>query len=708
MTIKYIKREDNIPKQINNKNQTLTELLQKDYSYIYESIQNEKYIIQYEDFTTFHEITNQNKVIGYYTTEKNSEKNVYAIEEIYILPEFRGNGIFKELLTFYMNIANLHVALKNPNKKLIDSLINNELAFKIDSNIIISFVRFYVNIEEIYDNKYLKQLYNNSNGKKYIETTIYDYNLQSVLAYDLLEIVTENDDIPIIIKARKSDINKQHYEKLEKIDPYYLMVANNTIYTHVDDIEEFMNKTSQKQEEESSLDKIIGTEDKLTNNVVEFLKKNNLTVEDGLFIRKQLKDALEKGEITNRSKLIRFNYLIEHYGEQEPIIDTQLVLGNNFDEECPYCKHLNSNFLEACEKCGHNIQQNNMFYLNAQEIISQELSETLRLGEDFQLKEEIDEKENIFQKDIKRLIEKNHYDEKDVFDKQCQEGLYMLLQAVNEVYLNLCDFDAICSIRPGSIFNYAINNEYIEELEDYDLYYLMMQFNHTLDDLIKILEKHHLPTNGSKTELINRIQESLTPEEAFGKKYAPTEKGYEFLENNPQIKEFTNELIDFIYYEYFYFIINNNYEDIKKATEDFRKHMEDKAIKEEDYELYLNVIENKLDQFENHSDYERILLLTELFIIDLNYWFDKKEREIGDEALGIAVQVEYPDIIAEYKKFNANEIFNKAYENIKIKKFKKNKALIRKYFIDSLKYEDIDELNNQIEYDTYNKKLDLE
>lgn len=46
------------------------------------------------------------------------------------------------------------------------------------------------------------------------------------------------------------------------------------------------------------------------------------------------------------------------------------------------------------------------FYLNAQEIISQELSETLRLGEDFQLKEEIDEKENIFQKDIKRLIEK--------------------------------------------------------------------------------------------------------------------------------------------------------------------------------------------------------------------------------------------------------------------------------------------------------------
>lgn len=89
MTIKYIKREDNIPKQINNKNQTLTELLQKDYSYIYESIQNEKYIIQYEDFTTFHEITNQNKVIGYYTTEKNSEKNVYAIEEIYILPEFR-------------------------------------------------------------------------------------------------------------------------------------------------------------------------------------------------------------------------------------------------------------------------------------------------------------------------------------------------------------------------------------------------------------------------------------------------------------------------------------------------------------------------------------------------------------------------------------------------------------------------------------------
>ena len=102
---------------------------------------------------------------------------------------------------------------------------------------------------------------------------------------------------------------------------------------------------------------------------------------------------------------------------------------------------------------------------------------------------------------------------------------------------------------------------------------------------------------------------------------------------------------------------------------------------------------------EDHLKY--LILFTKLFIIDLNYWLNNFEYEKGLKPLSIDIEMEYPNI----KKFFIDEdifaIYNEANNSIKIDSLKDKEDLSLFYLIKSLEYEDIEDINREIEHDIF-------
>ena len=120
-------------------------------------MKKENYKIEYDTFNIIQEIVYEENVIGILSLiNLESFDHVLCINEVYILPEYRNKGLFYETLLQLLSQPNISISLKNPNKKIIDLLIKYEFAKKLDNNLVISPIDFYVNYSKKYQNKNLK------------------------------------------------------------------------------------------------------------------------------------------------------------------------------------------------------------------------------------------------------------------------------------------------------------------------------------------------------------------------------------------------------------------------------------------------------------------------------------------------------------------------------------------------------------------------
>lgn len=710
MNNKYIIRENTDFKLITKEEQetnSTKKLLEQEYPYILQSMKKEKYKIEYDDFDLLQEIIYENKVVGIISMINIEALNhTICINEIYILPEHRQQGLFIENIINLLSQPNITLAFRNPSKKIISLLVKHGFALKLENNLVISYVDIFVDNNNNYENKQIRDYYANFDKHKdaeLIKTNIYDLNIDSSVFFDIDNIIKYKENPIYIEKARLTDSNNEkYYQKLKNMDLVYLDTLSNRILSAVGELNEFYKVCDDRINDYLNLDTILGTEEELTPLFIQLLKKYDLSQKEGFIIRKQVLKALKEEEIIPKSIVLRTVYLMKNYPHKKNV-DKNVELGKDIIEKCPYCKTLNYSILEVCRECGYNIQRNNHFEENLPEIISENFLLNQIIPE-CQIQENIDYTENKLNDDVYDEFYYMDFDKNHFYELQCKLATYQLLKAMEDiVYFDIFDYDSLNSIRRGSAFNYAKDNNYIEDLKDYTLYYDLMDMTFSKKELKRILNRNNIDTDGTKKELLNRIKTQLTPIETFGKRYVLTDKGEEYLDEHRIYDYFLDNLSGFLFGEFIEFtkIYYGSFDDLAQA---FLDYVEDIAIEYKDYFKYHKIIEHKLQKTAEKDSDEYLVLFTQLFIIELNYWLNSKEHEPGDKPLDIDVILEYPEIKNYFMEKDITEIFNEAHSSIKIDYLKEHEDISLFYLIKSLEYDDIDDINREIEIEKYDEE----
>ena len=74
------------------------DILKKYYDYIYQAICEEGIILKAPECNLFKELVFENKVVGFWSYDFSREFITAALNNIYVLPKFRGNNLFLEEL----------------------------------------------------------------------------------------------------------------------------------------------------------------------------------------------------------------------------------------------------------------------------------------------------------------------------------------------------------------------------------------------------------------------------------------------------------------------------------------------------------------------------------------------------------------------------------------------------------------------------------
>ena len=707
MNYNYIKRNNNEFKLITDKEiktNSTTNLLKQRYNYILQSMKKENYNIEYDNFGILQEIIDDNKVVGIISFIcLESFDNSLCINEVYILPEHRKKGLFYQTLLNLLSQPNIRISLNNPNRKIINLLIKYEFAKKLDNNLVISYIDFYVNYSKRYVNKNIEEyykLFEKENQKNLIKSNFYDLNINSCIFFDFENILNFNENPAFIEKARNQDsIKEKYFLKLKNVDITYLEVLLQRFLNVDKEMENLSILIENRINQYLNVDDILGNDYELTQIFTDILQQYHLTKKDGYKIRKSIIEALERNEIIPKSIILRTIYLMEHLNQIDIRVNDEIILGNDIEEECPYCLTKNFNFSEVCKVCGYNIQRNNNFEENLPQIIGNNFI-CNHLIPDYLLKEKIDTNQNKLSDIILNEIKYIDYDEKDVYETQCKIATYQLLKDIKElVYFDVIDYDSLNNIRQGSTYSYAKKHKLIKSLNDYHLYYEVMEIFFSDDELRNILSRNNLDTNGQRENLIFRIESKLSPKDIFGKKYSLTKKGFKFLEKNKNYEYYNENLSEFNFYEVINF--KKHYKgNLKDFDKSFIKYLEEISIMNEDYLKYHDIIHYQLENVKKDS-VEYLILFSKLFIIEINYWLNRFEHEKGEKPLDSDLIDKYPDIKDFFKYNDIVSIFNEANNSIKIDylKDKNDKSLF--YLIKSLNYDDIEDINREIEQDFF-------
>ena len=168
--IDYLIRKDNTQKVYLTENTIdIMPLLNETYPYIIDSIEKENFILKSNKCNLFKELVYENKVIGFCSYDFSREFMTAALNNIYILPEFRGNHLFLEELEKTMKEHN-KPSIIEPTRHVVELLIKYGFAKKINENIVASAIEFIVPGEHVLTN-------NEIENEEELSTHYYDLNI---------------------------------------------------------------------------------------------------------------------------------------------------------------------------------------------------------------------------------------------------------------------------------------------------------------------------------------------------------------------------------------------------------------------------------------------------------------------------------------------------------------------------------------------------
>ena len=360
--MKYIAREDNIPEiLINSGEETLDSKLKKEYDYIYSSMKDEGYSIRFNDFNLFSEILFDSKVVGF-ATYVSSKGNTITMNEIYILPQFRGNRLFlQELMQMQMSTG--RVSFNQPTRNLVEILIHYNLAVRIKDNLVVSAFVFAIRSEHIlcYGDFDMEDMDCFSN--------IYDLNLCSPLftmdittpgacQFAYQEILDDDDKHYSCREFRQSIDTDRYFQSLKEE-----FLNNGEDYNSLS-----LDLRNKLPNIYSNYETVFGDGEGLSDFMRLQVKDGLISESDAVKLIDKLKKEYDSGIVKDEGLIIRLLYLLNGYDLSE---DTELFLKNisKTTDLCPYCYQPVSPLDSYCEMCGCDISDGRL--LDCDKVISE-------------------------------------------------------------------------------------------------------------------------------------------------------------------------------------------------------------------------------------------------------------------------------------------------------------------------------------------------
>ena len=542
MTTEFIIRMDDMPKIIHNDlsdSLDVESILKKDYKYIYEAIQNEGFIIENNSGDLFKEILFDSKVVGFAFYELNALTS-FVLNEVYILPEFRGNSLFLLEINVLLSAGNT-LSILQPTKNLVEILIHYGFASKLSENIVASAIGFDFKSENILSNSSEEF----DNDDQILSSNIYDLDIRSCLF--LKDISTPGKNIIYYHEELKNDfkeygerksLNKNYFNEIKD-----LFLQNSDEFTQIlFDLKEELPKS------QLGFDVVIGNDDGFSEYMQDIIDDGIISEDKAKKINNILKEEYERGEVTDDGIITRLNFFIND-------LDSQIDPFNIFEigaNLCPYCCNFINLTDESCPICGYNL-----FYEN-----------------DFDFEDDDNFEDGIFiNKDnvlsvMSGLYERfgRKYKLEDInYGKQYPTSYdldqYRILKFIDEYHNLEVAFYFVNNLKlPQEIFNDLLfEEEYVTYEITEETWSDFANYSLTVNDLKDILRDNGLRVSGRKQELIDRIGKSdISVSEFSSDKLFLTRKGKDYLNEYSWIGLYNEFLKNFDFDDFYRFYESND------------------------------------------------------------------------------------------------------------------------------------------------------
>ena len=655
--------------------ENLTEILANDYGDIFSEMKKEDYILEYEAFVEFRELTYDDETVGFLTLDTFlPDPECLCLSECYILPEYRGKGILIEIIKELLRDENISFYIRRPNYSFIKFLLKHGLAIEVAPDIVASHIKFVVKGSERYSNRNIKKLYFKLNSRSEdfsFYAAGFNMKLCSIFFSDSFGMIAKKQNILTFAIPRNEDLKKHDCRK--KLKRLTLGRMNEIQYDYAinnEKISKFNREISDKLNEKND-DRLIYEKDG------EIFVNKNLKPNDMPKIFEYVQREIKSGNLTNNSAEIRIDYLLQHPDKIGDSVDLSSFERREADIlVCPFCGDYCQNGDKTCKTCGQKVKslfakKERFSFKNVFKNLS-ELREKGYIGELL--------KDRVFER-----CQRKNYDIGEVEDAQKKIANYEIVKYIsqNRIYFNPPSFGyKYHHLNDSFDDERACKEGYLRKIS-VDEFISRIHNEYTHEQLIQEVEVDGLKFSGK--ELEEQIYNLKNYTDKWVRDvYEPTSDGIEFIGSSKSMDIFSRYLHGFIYYEFEKYWLENKDKSEREICDGFVKKQYGEADEIEIIYYYRNYLWYKYRIYskEGHED-KAIIKILQLAIYEVNMYYLKNKRHylLFVEDLG--------DLLKSIDENDVSRYYDIAFDEFKFEPFKNHKSEARKYIEGFLKGNDV-------------------
>ena len=312
----------------------VSEILENDYPYILESMAEEGFILKYDTCNLFKEIVFERKVVGFCSYDFSREFITAALNNIYVLPEYRGNGLFLAELKKTMESHN-KPSIMEPTRLVVELLLKYGFAAKLTDSLVASSIEFVVPGDHVISN----DDYNHDE----LSTHFYDLDLcASIHVLDL--------DNAHVAYSAPLNYDIIHYDCLDfrsgADDEYFNGLVEFFAQNEPDIMEVLKGLEGSLPVKTYTLEEVVGPDGEFSVYIESLIDDAHVTRQRAFEIKSQIIEEHEKGMVLDESLMIRMAYLFDE--NRNPTITSH-------EEVCRYCGMPVDSHDRFCHFCGINL-----------------------------------------------------------------------------------------------------------------------------------------------------------------------------------------------------------------------------------------------------------------------------------------------------------------------------------------------------------------
>lgn len=568
----------------NDKKLILEVILKSKYDSIYDSMIEEKFVLNVDNCNIFNEIRFKEKVVGFSTYTIINDSHL-LLTNIYILPSFRGNKLFNKELSRILEEGYV-VSIHEPNKIVVTALVNYGYAEKVNDTLVVSAINFNIDIENIVPKN--SQL----NRDVFLNlTNLYDldlcasllFNIENNETFEVHYAISEHDNEKVSLES-KDIFNKDYFENIVNI----LTRRDLEIERRLLLLRENLPSVNLEIKELFSSD--------LADIFMDYVNEGLVTLNEIKKIKQQLFIDLTRSTIRKQSIPLRLKYLVSNLHNTKEKDDS-------IKNPCPYCNEELDYSRRYCVSCGYdifndvNVKNKNKYLYH--DVLTETLSYKYSLNNIIEKKDEFNE-EYLISLAICYII-----------DNLNIKNYYSIFNMAADNY-NILDIDLRRFMHKKGYITYdVLESSWSEEGQEF-----------SVSELKNILLENNIKQSGNKTELIERIKSNISLTKIRSKVPKITELGFQFKEDCKTILYHNKYLKNYVYEEFEEFFASSEKTSINEITLDFLNQHIEKAINLKKHNQLVDSIKLQSQLYSNIQDIEEILRLElKLFFINLNMLF---------------------------------------------------------------------------------------